>query len=146
MTVSELKDWDEFHKKHVNHYLIPASSSWSKRMNASSNHALVFFSTTERDGALDEGYHMTNSLYKMGITTYQIIWEKLTELLPDITEYLRDIGPSSSLLILCMMAHGFKGTIVDKDDKRQEINGIVDLVSEFIPEHIPVVSIKSLID
>lgn len=118
------------------HYLSAANSR-------SNNHALIFFNTKNREGAFEEATLLKGSFSSLGMTTTFEEWEHFLGHEKSLRKRLQDcmaaIKETCSLLVICVMAHGKRGLIIDSFGLEGEINSLFELVSELMPEKIPVV-------
>ena len=57
---------------------------------------------------------------------------------------LERIKNTCSLLVVCVMAHGRQGMVIDSYNTHSEINGFFTAVEDIMPAAIPVVGNKKL--
>lgn len=114
-------------------------------------HALSYYNTFEtslhhstRAEAEKESSCMMTALKEEGFTIHQplIDWTHKT-LLEDLSEKMKSIKNECSVLFVCIMSHGDKGVLFDKDGFKVEINKVLNAMEGF-PSHIPVVCLRTV--
>lgn len=117
-----------------------------KGQRKSKMHALSYYNTFEtsdhhetRTEAEKESGHMMTALADEGFTNHQplIDWTH-KELLEDLLEKKKNIKNECSVLFVCIMSHGEKGILFDKNGFKGDINRVLKAMEDF-PTHIPMV-------
>ena len=120
-------------------YLIPKSHAKLKP------YALVFFSLDNREGAQEEAQEVIRLSKSDEHNCHQHRMEKdLNQLKTFLEERLLDIKDECSLLMVCVMAHGYKGYMVGSYTGSQgQINHVFAVFDKIpvLPNYVPLVSL-----
>lgn len=108
-------------------------------------YALIYYNTFDtyhqtRVNAKEESECMMVALREAGFTVFEPIidWTN-EELLLDLRQKIQGIKEECSVLFVCIMSHGDKGVVYDKNSIKGEINEVLSEVHD-LPYHIPAVS------
>lgn len=105
-------------------------------------HGLVFRNMHNRRGAQEESDVMVRALLDIGMHVEAIEWNDFHYLRSQLKENVARVKDKCSLLIVCIMAHGFAGHVKGSyNSSHGEINILFAEVTGLIPEFIPVVSL-----
>lgn len=126
---------------HTSSYFIPRGQKKAKMI------AILCYNKFEqetsnqspRDGAEEEAGYMTRGLRDCGFTvrTPLVDWT-FEELLQAVGQLIDSVKDECSVLVLCLMSHGEKGILFDKDGNKGEINEVLKQLNK-LKSHIPVV-------
>lgn len=119
---------------HSSRYLVPFNQSKSK------HHGLIFFNTEDRQGAENEASYMKQALQLTGCEIIQQEWSAAHQLGDMIDNALTDILAECSLLVVCIMTHGYRGTLSGGEGTEISVNDVLNQLTTSLPGHLPLVS------
>ena len=124
---------------HSRRYIIPYNQTYTRR------HAIILYNTEKREGAVEEADNMHQALQAAGFHCLQANWSQTAQLSEKLKNIITDILSSCSLLNVCIMCHGHRGTLRGDGGSRLLINDLLNLLWKQLPPHLPLVSLdKSL--
>ena len=115
-------------------YILPHDRTLAKP------YGLVFYTTENRPGAIEEAQTMMKAFVSSGFTAYAYSWKQFSELNLSLANKLDEIGSDCCFLIVSIMAHGFKGHLIDSDGMHGQINDLIKEAELRLQDFIPVVS------
>lgn len=118
-------------------YLIPNINS--KRENACKPHAMILYTSEDREGADQEADILFDALNRTGIKPAKFKWSDLDELVHIVAN--SSTPANCSLLIVCIMAHGQQGVLLD-GKAALEIDDLLQKIT-LLP-HIPMVRVTNM--
>ena len=118
---------------HSSQYIIPHKQRKSKR------YGLILFSTAGRQGAVAEAVDLEHALQTTGCDVIKMEWFYAAELHNMIESALTQIVGDCSLLIMCLMSHGSRGTLAGNDGERIPVNDMLHQLTINLAKHIPMV-------
>ena len=90
---------------------------------------------------MTEAEYLRGALQNIGVHVYDKEWSDFQSLRDTLNSQVKTFKDDSSLLIVCIMAHGFAGHIQGSyEGGHGEINILFKDISKLLPKHIPVVS------
>ena len=124
---------------HSDRYIIPRNQS-SSQMSA-----LILYNIINRPGAEEEADYMKDSLTAAGFRdTNKLQWTECDELYSMIDSHLDVIlqqqqgDRNCSLLMMCLMSHGGRGSL-ECGGKKIPVNDILHKLKHRLPDHLPLV-------
>ena len=122
---------------HSNVSIIPYNQEKSKR------YGMILYNTSNRPGAIEEADNLYRALAAAGTQTSNYEFSGSTELRKTIKTALQVIISDCSLLVVCVMSHGGRGSISGDRGEEIPIKTILQQLVHHLPKFIPLVSYPS---
>ena len=119
-------------------YLVPFQRTKSRPCG------IILYTTVDRKGADEEASKIADSFKLSGCDVFKLQWSSTSELRGAIDDIWGRIRSGCSLLYICLMAHGYSGTLSGGDGSDIPINNLLSHLSSMLPNHLPLVSIDSI--
>ena len=108
-------------------------------------YALILYTTVQRLGGQEEATYLEDALRMAGFEVIKLEWHS-TDQLSTFFEYkLRPIADNCSLLMVCLMSHGSRGSVIGNDMKKRPVNDILPHLNELLLKFIPLVRIVCIV-
>ena len=120
---------------HSSQYVIPYKQKKSKR------YGVILYRSEGRQGAVAEADDLEQALLTTGCDVIKMEWSEAAELHNMIESALSRIVTDCSLLIVCLMSHGGRGTLADSHGRKIPVNDILHQFSFWMPQETPLVMI-----
>ena len=125
---------------HCSKYVIPNNQRKFKI------YALILYTPSQRSGGEEEANYLENSLNEAGWNVIKLEWLNTVELHNLIDSSLSLIVSSCSLLLVCLMSHGSRGSVIGSEGKEKPVNDIIHQLDRLLPKSIPQVRTHYIID
>ena len=119
---------------HSSQYVIPCNQQKCRM------YALILYTTVQRLGGQKEAKYLEDALKMAGFEVITLEWYS-SDHLETLFEYkLRPIVDNCSLLMVCLMSNGSRGSVIGNDIKERPVNDILHHLNKLLPKIIPLVS------
>ena len=118
---------------HSPNYIIPYRQENCKR------YGLILYSTLCRPGAEEEAANLERALQTAGCEVTKLEWYNASELHNMIESLVNGLIADSSLLIVCLMAHGSRGAIKGGLGREIPVNDLLHQLNFALPKDLPLV-------
>ena len=118
---------------HCSQYLIPYNEGLGKR------YALILYNLTQRSGGEAEADYLEAALNTAGCDVIKLEWQDTSELHNLIDSSLILISKSCSLLVVCLLSHGSRGSMIGSQGKEKPVDEILNQLNHLLSEFIPLV-------
>ena len=118
---------------HCPQYLIPYNQGRCKR------YALILYNLIQRSGGEAEADYLEAALREAGCDVIKLEWQDTAELHNLIESVLSPISKSCSLLIVCLLSHGSRASVIGSQAKAKPVNEILNQLKHLLSEFTPLV-------
>ena len=105
LTISEIEELPP----HCSQYVIPYNQRKGK------TYALILYNVTQRSGSEEKANYLENSLNESGWNVIKLEWQDTAEHHNMIDSSFSPIVSSCSLLMVCLMSNGNRGSVIGSD-------------------------------
>ena len=88
-------------------------------------HVLILYNTHNRHGAADEALVLSDALSAIGFKGMLREWNSTHELLSTMHEAAQALPSTASVLVVCVMSHGRRGSLTDREGVHIPVNYIL---------------------
>lgn len=126
-------DQIEMLSPHSSQCVIPYNQQRFKR------YGLILFSSAGRPGASEEADDLTKALEATGFDVIKTEWSEAGELQRIIDSAMESMVDDCSLMLVCLMSHGSRGSLRSLDREEVPVNNILHQLSYHLPKSVPMV-------
>ena len=119
---------------HTSQVIVPKNSKNLIRF------ALILYNTQERIGAKDEATLLEEGLSHVGFEVTSQEWKTSAELKEKTRTHLREQRDRCSIVFMSIMSNGHNGVLRGTGNSAISVNSVLQLTSDIIQPHIPMVS------
>ena len=118
---------------HSNVSIIPYNQEKSKRYD------MILYNTSNRPGAIEVADNLCQALTSAGTQTSKHEFSGSLELQNIISDTIQVVVGDCSLLVVCVMSHGGRGSISSGEREEIPISTILQQLPHHLPKFIPLV-------
>lgn len=101
---------------------------------------MILYNQDGRPGADDEAEKLEQSLQAAHCETHKLKWINASDIWNLMNKTFDTIQGNISLMILCIMSHGYKGFVTGADRSETSLENILHKLNQKLLDNIPLVS------
>lgn len=119
---------------HIKRYPIPYNQGSTKQ------YAIILYNLENREGGEEEAQNLEQAFIIARFEIFKHQWAHTYEIGVKLDDILTEITGGCSILTVCIMSHGFKGTLTGSQESKLTINDVLKQLRVTLPENLPLVS------